>query len=130
MLTAWLPIGDVPRHQGAMMVCRGSHRKRAFSRLQAGYGASSVGRDGTCSGWLGSAPEDLAGFVGNRYAIDWRTAAFMAGDAVILSLGIMHMTLPNETNQVRISCDTRWLPAGDARDPRAGAWQAADAEEQ
>ncbi|KAK9811194.1 hypothetical protein WJX73_009390 [Symbiochloris irregularis] len=127
MLTAWLPLGDVPRQQGAMMVCRGSHRKRAFSRLQQGYGSSSVGQDGTCSGWLGSHPDDLADLVGNRYAIDWRTADLGAGDVVVLSLGIIHMTAPNETDQVRISCDTRWLPAGDARDPRAGAWQAAHA---
>ena len=122
LLTAWLPLGQVPRQRGAMVVSRGSHRMRAFAALQQGYGQSSAGLDGTHSGWLGKAPEDLSAFV-NPYAIDWRTADFQPGDLVVLTLGVIHMTAPNKTNSVRISCDTRWQPFSDATDPRTGNWK-------
>lgn len=104
------------------MVCHGSHRKRAFARLQQGYGSSSAGPDGVHSGWLAPRAEDLDAFV-NQYAIDWRTADLHAGDVVVLSLGVIHTTLPNRTSQVRISCDTRWQGCADARDGRAGDWR-------
>ena len=51
LLTVWLPLGDVPVEHGGLLVCHGSHRLRAFAPLRATYGASSVGRDGTSSGY-------------------------------------------------------------------------------
>ncbi len=54
-------------------VCRGSHRSRAFERLRSTYGQSSVGRDGTLSGWLTDNGASLQQQVG-RYSLDWRTA--------------------------------------------------------
>lgn len=121
LLTAWLAVGDVKRAQGGMMVCHASHRKRTFARLRQGYGQSAVGADGTQSGWIGSRAHDLSGHV-SPYAVDWRTADFIAGDVVVLGLDVVHMTAPNLTRQVRISCDTRWQPADDERDSRAGHW--------
>ena len=42
LLTAWLPLGDVPSERGSLLVARGSHRLRAFDSLRGGYGASEV----------------------------------------------------------------------------------------
>ena len=45
-----------------------------------------------------------------RYAVDWRTTNFEAGDVVALSLDVIHMTAANCTDSIRLSCDTRWQP--------------------
>ncbi|DBA84158.1 TPA: hypothetical protein ACH3X1_006625 [Trebouxia sp. C0004] len=42
VLTAWVPLGQVNIEDGAMMVCRGSHRMRSFAKLKAGYGQTQV----------------------------------------------------------------------------------------
>ncbi len=56
-----------------LQVCRGSHRSRAFERLRCTYGESTVGRDGTLSGWLTDDGSSLQQQVG-QYSLDWRTA--------------------------------------------------------
>jgi ectoine hydroxylase-related dioxygenase (phytanoyl-CoA dioxygenase family) len=48
LLTAWLPLGDVPTERGSLLVVRGSHRLRAFDALRGGYGASEVHRGMRC----------------------------------------------------------------------------------
>uniref|UniRef100_A0A7S0QVB7 Phytanoyl-CoA dioxygenase n=1 Tax=Pyramimonas obovata TaxID=1411642 RepID=A0A7S0QVB7_9CHLO len=126
LLTLWLPIGDVPVEQGAMMVCRGSHRLRAFAPIHTCYGKSQVGKDGTVSGWFSDDGNDVGTVVANRYAVDWRTTDFEAGDAVALSLDVIHMTAANRTDQIRLSCDTRWQPAQDPRDPCIRDWHSCD----
>ena len=57
----------------AMQVCQASHRSRAFERLRSTYGQSSVGKDGTRSGWLTDDGASLQHLV-NPYSLDWRTA--------------------------------------------------------
>jgi hypothetical protein len=51
----------------------------------------------------------LANVVG-KYAADWRTVDFRAGDAVALSIDVFHMSAANCTDCMRVSCDTRWQP--------------------
>ena len=57
----------------ATQVCQASHRSRAFERLRSTYGQSSVGKDGTLSGWLTDNGASLQHLV-NPYSLDWRTA--------------------------------------------------------
>ncbi|KAK9839538.1 hypothetical protein WJX81_008260 [Elliptochloris bilobata] len=121
LLTAWVPLGDVNIQHGPPLVCRGSHRLRAFDRLR-GYAASRVGSDGTRSGWLSGDGSVLASVVG-RYAVDWRTAPLRAGDVVVLGLDTYHMTACNVSSEARLSCDTRWQPAGDPRHPPLRDWR-------
>lgn len=47
MLTAWIPLGNVPSAQGAVLVCRGSHRSRSFAKIRQTYGETVLGADGT-----------------------------------------------------------------------------------
>mmetsp|Transcript_52612 Transcript_52612/g.167277 ORF Transcript_52612/g.167277 Transcript_52612/m.167277 type:complete len:123 (-) Transcript_52612:34-402(-) len=104
-----------------MLVCRGSHRSRAFARLRASYGASEVGGDGAASGWFSDDGRDVAAAVGPG-AVDWRTSDLRAGDAVVLALDTLHMTLANKTDRIRVSCDTRWQAEGEPRDDRLKVW--------
>ena len=52
LVTAWLPFGEVRVDDGALMVARCSHRSETFAHLRATYGTSTVGGDGTRSGWV------------------------------------------------------------------------------
>uniref|UniRef100_A0A061RZK2 Phytanoyl-dioxygenase n=1 Tax=Tetraselmis sp. GSL018 TaxID=582737 RepID=A0A061RZK2_9CHLO len=128
LLTAWIPLGDCPVEEGSMMVVPGSHRMEEFSALRSSYGNSEVGQDGTRSGWLtddGSKLGELLGpstGSGAREAVQWHTSDFKAGDMVVLSIDTLHMSAANRSGNIRISCDTRWLPASEPRDPRLAAW--------
>lgn len=121
VLTAWVPLGQVNIEDGAMMVCRGSHRMRSFAKLKAGYGQTQVGKDGTQSGWYSDNGADLANMI-SPHAVDWRSTDFQPGDIVVLGLEVVHMTACNVSGQIRLSCDTRWQPSEDARDPRLSVW--------
>ena len=48
-----------------------------------------------------------------------------AGDVVILHPEVMHMSAANVSSSIRLSCDTRWQPARDARDARFRLWHTA-----
>jgi hypothetical protein len=126
LLTAWTPLGDVPPELGSLLVAAGSHRLPAFAALHAGYGHSQVGKDGTRSGWLTDDGGALAGQAGGP--VDWRVAECGPGDVVVLGLDVLHMSASNETRppRIRLSCDTRWQPAGEPRDPRLVVWRTAD----
>jgi hypothetical protein len=115
-------------HICSCQVCRGSQRLRGFDRLRASYGQSTVGRDGASSGWLTNDGSTLSELVsGSKYSVDWRTADMQAGDVVIIDSHVLHMSATNVSGQIRLSCDTRWQPAGDFRDPRLKVWHSASA---
>jgi hypothetical protein len=111
ILTAWLPIGDVPLRRGAMAVVPRSHLANAtFREMHETYGKQSVSRgsDGTTAGWLSNDGSSVPGFA---ETLDWHSSAFAAGDVFVLGVDTVHMTLQNVSDHVRISCDTRWQPA-------------------
>ena len=89
-------------------------RTGAFqARVVAPYvAATSLGQDGTRTGWL---QEGHDGF-------DWVSTAFRAGDVAIFGLDLFHTTLPNRLSALRVSADIRFMPAGDDPDPRSGKW--------
>jgi hypothetical protein len=122
LLTAWTPLGHVPPEQGSLLVAAGSHRLPAFAPLRGSYGQSQVGKDGTRSGWLSDNGALLAADVG---AVDWRVADCGPGDIVVLGLDVLHMSASNESRppRIRVSCDTRWQPAHEPRDPRLKVWR-------
>jgi hypothetical protein len=76
-------------------VCRASHRSRAFEQLRTTYGQSTVGKDGTTSGWLTDNGALLQRLV-NRYSVDWRTAdmqvcsAALAGNPLLCTTDAVH----------------------------------------
>ncbi|KAK9815266.1 hypothetical protein WJX72_000886 [[Myrmecia] bisecta] len=122
LLTLWLPLGRVEVEQGALLICSGSHRSRAFAPVRETYGASQVGENGRESGWLTDNGADVATHVG-RYGVTWATTNFQPGDVVVLRRDVLHMSATNKWADVRISCDTRWQPADDTRDSRLNEWR-------
>ncbi|KAJ3153007.1 hypothetical protein HDU86_005463 [Geranomyces michiganensis] len=110
--TAWIPLGNIPPRLGSLLVVPGSHTSPAFEHFRSTYGSSTVGRDGTTSGWCC----DDAGRIGEMFGIDacdlqWVTEEMRMGDVVVVDQSCLHMSATNcsDPPEWRISCDTRWF---------------------
>jgi len=79
MLTAWLPLAEVPAALGGLAVRPGGHRDRP--RL----------------------PRRLTGAERG-----WRTTDYRPGDVIIFHCLTPHAALPNTGRQLRLSADVRW----------------------
>ena len=112
LVSAWVPLGDVPLHGGPLVVVDGSHR---FEDLIARYRGVDVDRGAL----PGSFPEDALSFASSRNA-RLLSADFRAGDVVLFGMFTLHGSCDNRMGggRVRLSCDVRWQPASDARDDR------------
>ncbi|MEZ5738372.1 MAG: phytanoyl-CoA dioxygenase family protein [Burkholderiaceae bacterium] len=113
VLTAWLALGDVPLALGPLFVVAGSHRDPAVIARYTGF---DVVRDTDRKAALDTTPRD--------YAIAQRTTLltrdFAAGDIVIFGMHTLHGTFDNVAadNRCRLSCDVRYQPLAEPRDPR------------
>ena len=112
LVTAWIPLGDVPLAAGPLVVVEGSHR---FEDVAARYRGVDVDRDGL----PGSFPDDAVAFARARGA-RLLTADFRAGDVLLFGMFTLHGSCDNRLGggRVRLSCDVRWQVAGEARDDR------------
>ncbi len=112
VLTAWVPLGDVPMQAGPLVVVEGSNR---FEDVIALYRGVDVDRDGL----PGSFPGDAVGFARERGA-RLLTANFQLGDVILFDMFTLHGSCDNRMGggRVRLSCDVRWQPADEARDDR------------
>jgi hypothetical protein len=86
----WMPLGDCPREKGALAVAAGSHSK-GILETKVGSGAGGM---------------DIAVPIPGT----WVTGAFAAGDALIFQDVTVHKALPNRTNEIRMSFDSRFQP--------------------
>ena len=112
VVTAWIPLGDVPLRAGPLVVVEGSNR---FDDLIARYRGVDVDRDPL----PGSFPDDAIAFAQSRQT-RLLTTAFHAGDVLLFDMFTLHGSCDNRlgAGQVRLSCDVRWQAAADARDER------------
>jgi ectoine hydroxylase-related dioxygenase (phytanoyl-CoA dioxygenase family) len=112
LVTAWIPLGDVPLRAGPLVVVEGSNQ---FEDLIARYRGVDVDRDSL----PGSFPEDAVAFALSRQT-RLLTTAFQAGDVLLFDMFTLHGSCDNRLagGQVRLSCDVRWQAAADARDER------------
>ncbi|MBX3440593.1 MAG: phytanoyl-CoA dioxygenase family protein [Planctomycetaceae bacterium] len=114
LVTCWTPFGHITPDMGPLVVCERSHQ---WEQVIQTYGRSDVDRDRT-QGLFSNDPAELVDRFGGR----WVTTTFEPGDAVIVSIFNLHGSLTNMSNKYRISCDTRYQPAGEPIDDRwAGA---------
>lgn len=128
LYTAWTPYGDVPREMGGLMVLERSHRNQ---RLVDGYGSKDVdmycenrvgsgytkmggGGNITPGGWLSRDPIKLRTRVGGR----WLTTDYQLGDVLIFSVFLVHCSLDNHSDRIRITSDTRYQLASEPVDER------------
>ena len=117
--TSWIPIGDVPYEDGALVVLEHSH---LLDELINTYGRVDVDRDEPNpygGGWFSKNWVE----VHERFGRRWLTAGdggFRAGDMLVLSMFTMHCSLDNisSAQRVRLSTDARYQPASDPMDER------------
>ncbi|MDX2066473.1 MAG: phytanoyl-CoA dioxygenase family protein [Fimbriimonadaceae bacterium] len=123
--TAWVPFGDVPLEVGGLVIVEGSHRWRELD----GYRSLDV--DTACENLPGKSQPEAhghAGFgvfepeitaVGARFSARLLTCPeYRMGDLLTFRIDLLHGSLDNQTNQLRISSDTRYQPASEPADER------------
>lgn len=86
--TMWTPLSDYPIAQGVLTLAGGSH---LAGIRQAKFGGMGI-------------LDELAG--------TWLTNSFNAGDVLIFTNLTVHKSMPNLTNNIRLSFDARYQPAG------------------
>ncbi len=118
IFSAWVPLGDVRRSDGALMLLERSH---ASERLHAGYLRADADRDGLQ--WLDDDPSVVQAEYGGR----WLTTDFEAGDVLVFGMHTLHGALDNHSavGRCRLSSDSRYQRADEPADPR---WNGADFE--
>jgi ectoine hydroxylase-related dioxygenase (phytanoyl-CoA dioxygenase family) len=109
--STWIPLGDVPREDGSLVILEGSHRRA--DRL-GNYWSKDADRDNV--GWLGTNPIKLQKAVGGR----WLTTDFRAGDVICFSIYLVHAALDNRSplGRCRLTSDTRYQLTSDPLDDR------------
>jgi hypothetical protein len=126
LFTAWVPLGDIPLEMGGLLLLEGSHRKSAalqaylsrdvdtYCENQADAAEFAAGRkwwDGTLSKNPLAPQQSLGG--------RWLTAEeFRLGDVLFFTMTLVHGSLDNHTDRIRLSTDTRYQLASDPVDER------------
>lgn len=112
LYTAWIPVGDVPLTEGALMILEDSHK---IEDLRNTYGKGDVDRDKDV-GWLSKNPVEVQ----NKYGGRWLTVDFKMGDLLVFSMFTLHCSLDNRSpvNRIRISSDSRYQLASESVDER------------
>jgi ectoine hydroxylase-related dioxygenase (phytanoyl-CoA dioxygenase family) len=108
--SSWIPIGDVPREEGSLLILEGSH-KSAWLR---DYWSKDADRDQV--GWLSTDPAELQQRLGGR----WLTTDFHAGDVICFSIYLAHGSLDNRSSvgRCRLTSDTRYQLTSEPLDER------------
>ena len=126
LLTCWIPYGDVPLELGGLIVLENSHKKSDVLRPYLAKDVDSycsnrpaeaaLAAEGKSSwpGWLSNNPASLREKLGGR----WLTADWRAGDFITFKMSLVHGSLDNQTDQIRLSTDTRYQLAAEKIDER------------
>jgi len=127
LLTTWLPVGDAPLDVGGLMILENSHRKsdrlrnylsRDVDEYCVNHASAGKIESGEMlhewDGTLSKNPVTLQKKLGGR----WLSAEFKAGDILIFTMRTVHASLDNQSNQIRLSADTRYQPADEPADER------------
>lgn len=125
LVTAWIPIGDVPVHMGGLVYLEGSHglgRKleAEFALSNAGLSpeerVSAFNRNMSETGWISKNLPDMA----ERFDRRWLFADYEAGDVVLHSPYTIHAATTNTDpgGIMRLSTDIRFQNVADEIDAR------------
>jgi hypothetical protein len=130
LVTAWTPLGDVPREMGGLMILEDSTKQQ---ETLGNYWEIDV--DKYCENGPEAAeiekgdkvwPDAVNGGTFDQNAVRareniggrWLTADYKTGDVLILSIFMLHASMNNTTDRVRISTDSRYQLASDLIDER------------
>jgi Phytanoyl-CoA dioxygenase (PhyH) len=121
LYTAWVPLGDADFTLGGLMVLEGSHRRAEiiddYALRDVDTYCTNVDGDDERSlfnGTLSPDPVRLREELGGR----WLTAEFMAGDLLTFSIYLVHASLDNRSDRIRLSSDSRYQLATEPVDER------------
>ena len=107
-----MALSSIPLNKGGLIVLEKSQLNPSWLKFRSTYLSTTLAADGTESGWLSCYPQTWIDQhlspCGNP--LRWVSAEFQPGDVVILDLKVLHMSGTNTTNELRISCETRWIP--------------------
>lgn len=125
LVTAWIPIGDVPAEMGGLIYLEGSHgtgieMEAEFSKknaeLPAAERISAYNKNMTEGGWVS---KDLPAMA-EKFDTRWLIADYEAGDVVLHSPFMIHAATLNESREgiIRLSTDIRYQNVTDEIDAR------------
>lgn len=125
VVTAWIPIGDVPVEMGGLVYLQGSHgigveMEREFTRKAADLSPeeriNAYNKIMTEGGWVS---KDLPGMA-EQFNSRWLMADFEAGDIVLHSPFMIHASTTNVDahDRIRLSTDIRFQNVEDEIDAR------------
>lgn len=111
LYSSWIPLGDVSRREGGLMLLEQSELQTSKLRR---YAESDADRDNL--EWIGKDPEALRQRFGGR----WLSTDYQAGDVLCFTMHTLHGALDNNSPQsrCRLSSDTRYQPAHEPLDER------------
>ena len=110
LYTCWTPLCDISLNMGPLVLCLQSHQ---FKTIRQSYGQCDVDKD-LIAGHFSEDPRELV----DRFGGHWATSEFQAGDAIVFDMHMLHASLVNTSDSVRISIDTRYQPADEPVDER------------
>ncbi|MBS0631696.1 MAG: phytanoyl-CoA dioxygenase family protein [Verrucomicrobia bacterium] len=127
LLTCWIPFGNVPLEVGGLMLLENSHKQadrlRTYLEVDVDLYCENrprevekvIGKGGwSHPGWLTNNPVSLREKLGGR----WLTAEYQMGDFLTFKMTLIHASLDNQTDRIRLSSDTRYQRASQPADPR------------
>jgi 1-deoxypentalenic acid 11beta-hydroxylase len=99
MYVCWIPLGDYAPTDGGLSVCEQSH-VLTQKHIESGVQADSKRE----------LPPDFHQ-KSVQLSLPWVGAEYKMGDVVIFDIRTVHSGLSNTSDRVRLSIDTRWVPA-------------------
>lgn len=127
LFTCWIPYGDVPLELGGLMMLERSHHQSAriknYLELDVDAYCENRPKDleaaragkWTHSGWLSERSDTLP----DKFNTRWLTAEeWRMGDLITFNMTMIHGSLDNATDRIRLSSDTRYQRASEPADER------------
>jgi ectoine hydroxylase-related dioxygenase (phytanoyl-CoA dioxygenase family) len=134
IVTAWIPIGDIPAEMGGLLYLEGSHAigarmeaefAREAAELSPEERINAYNKHMSEGGWVSKDLPDMA----ERFDARWLIADYEAGDVVLHSPFMIHASTTNVDRQgrIRLSTDIRFQNVEDEIDARwANHWSLDD----
>ena len=120
VITMWTALVDIPLELGGLCVLPRSHRDSDVLReYRAGdIDTYCVGDEPSASHGRGGSLPLGATAVAEHLGSPWVSTDFGAGDVVLFGLGLVHASLDNHTDRIRLSCDSRYQLLAEPIDER------------
>ena len=106
--TVWIPLMPIERKVGGLAVAARSHHRGLLEHLEHETAYSYIFRG-----------RKQRGVPLERIHQTWLTADYRHGDLLVFHSLMIHRALPNRSNRIRLSLDTRYQPLSEPR-----TWQA------